>query len=336
MNDFIKKTFIVTGVILLALTLGFAANVFLLAFAAILFASLLVSVANKIKTLLRIKYHPALAITCTILLLFIGGLYWLMAPSLSDQFAEFKKEIPTAIENLKSEISKTSIGKDIVDQLGDSNDFIDNHKEDIVSKTTGIFSSVLSSVVNLFLILISGIFLATEPETYLNGLLFLFPDKVSKRLKPVFLKGGETLINWLKGKFIGMFVIGILTYVGLIILNFPIPVVLAFIAMVFTFIPNVGPLIALGPAILIGLLDSPERALHVAILFTGIQVIESYFITPFINKKSVSLPPALTLFWQILLGMFLGSLGLFLATPLLAVIIVFIKELYKPQAQRST
>ncbi|HTM92014.1 MAG TPA: AI-2E family transporter [Flavisolibacter sp.] len=112
------------------------------------------------------------------------------------------------------------------------------------------------------------------------------------------------------------------------LLDFPIPIVLALIAMALTFIPNLGPALAMVPAVLLGFMEGPERALHAIILYIGIQLFETYLITPFIDQKAVSLPPALTLFWQILLGMFLGAIGLILATPFLAVILVFINELY--------
>lgn len=148
------------------------------------------------------------------------------------------------------------------------------------------------------------------------------------RLREVFYESYYTLGSWLKGKFLSMLVVGILTYVGLLLLDFPIPIVLALIAMALTFIPNLGPALAMVPAVLLGFMEGPERALHAIILYIGIQLFETYLITPFIDQKAVSLPPALTLFWQILLGMFLGAIGLILATPFLVVILVFINELY--------
>ena len=68
--------------------------------------------------------------------------------------------------------------------------------------------------------------------------------------------------------------------------------------------------------------------IYVLILYSGIQIVESYLITPMIEKKIVHLPPALTLFWLVLLGILTGILGLIMATPILAALIVIIGELY--------
>jgi len=123
-------------------------------------------------------------------------------------------------------------------------------------------------------------------------------------------------------------VVGIFTAIGLEILGMPMPYALALIAALFSFIPNIGPYLALAPAILIALMQGGNMFIYVLILYFGIQIVESYLITPMIEKKMVHLPPALTLFWMVLLGVVTGILGLIMATPILAALIVIIEELY--------
>src|SRR5680860_596183 len=108
----------------------------------------------------------------------------------------------------------------------------------------------------------------------------------------------------------------------------PMPYALALMAGLFSFIPNIGPYLALAPAVLIALLQGGNMFIYVLILYFGIQIVESYLITPMIEKKIVHLPPALTLFWLVLLGILTGILGLIMATPILAALIVIIGELY--------
>ena len=95
-----------------------------------------------------------------------------------------------------------------------------------------------------------------------------------------------------------------------------------------SFIPNFGPIISAVPAILLAFVDSPVRALYVLALFVGVQMIESNLVTPFIERKTVELPPALSVTFQIALAILVGGLGLILATPLLAAIIVLVRMVY--------
>ncbi|OJW81797.1 MAG: hypothetical protein BGO69_14935 [Bacteroidetes bacterium 46-16] len=325
---FTKKSLILIAIILGLLLLGFAAKVFILIFASVVLAVLLTRIASKLSVLFHVKYPVALIITCLLLLLVLGGVGFLIAPSLNEQIAQLQTDLPKAIERLKEQLSSTSWGKEIVKGLSDPSELLQDNKSDIVSKTTGIFSSTLGTLANTFIVVITALFLASDPKLYIDGFLKLFLPQTGTRVKEVFYKSYDTLSSWLKGKFLSMLVVGILTYIGLVLLDFPIAIVLALIAMSLAFIPNLGPALAMIPAALIGLMEGPDRALHVILLYIGIQLLESYLITPFINQKAVSLPPALTLFWQILLGTFLGGIGLFFATPLLAVILVFINELY--------
>lgn len=98
-----------------------------------------------------------------------------------------------------------------------------------------------------------------------------------------------------------MLVVGILTGVGLWLLGVPLALSLATIAAAMTFVPNLGPLISLVPAALLAITVKPVLALYVVVLFAGIQIFESYLLTPIIHEKTIKLPPALTVFMQLLL-----------------------------------
>jgi predicted PurR-regulated permease PerM len=138
----------------------------------------------------------------------------------------------------------------------------------------------------------------------------------------------NALIWWMVGRFSSMAVVGIMTMIGLWILGIPLPFTLGVIAAVLSFIPNIGPIISVIPALLLALLDSPSKVLYVILLYIGIQTVESYIITPLIQKRAVSLPPALLISVQIMIGVLLGAFGLILATPLMVVIIVLVQTIY--------
>jgi predicted PurR-regulated permease PerM len=138
----------------------------------------------------------------------------------------------------------------------------------------------------------------------------------------------DTLWWWLVAKIASMLVVGALTWIGLVALNVPLAFTLAVIASLLTFIPNIGPVLSAVPAMLLGLLQSPITAVWVALLFIVIQTVESYLITPVFQQRAISLPPALVIAAQVLMGVLSGGLGLIVATPLAAAISVLVKELY--------
>jgi len=104
--------------------------------------------------------------------------------------------------------------------------------------------------------------------------------------------------------------------------------VLGMLAGLFNFIPNFGPLISMVPATLLALTDSPGKAIAVIVMFLVLQNLEGNVLTPMIQRKSVDLPPALGIIAQILLSILVGAVGLMLAWPLAAVVVLGVKMLY--------
>lgn len=124
-----------------------------------------------------------------------------------------------------------------------------------------------------------------------------------------------------------MFIVGVLTTLGLWFLSIPMALTLGLLAAILTFIPNIGPIISAIPAILIAFTQSPTSAVYVIALYIVIQAVESYVITPLIQGKTIAQPPALVIFSQLIMGLLTGFLGLSLATPLLAALSVIIKRI---------
>ncbi len=129
---------------------------------------------------------------------------------------------------------------------------------------------------------------------------------------------GHTLQWWLIGQVFLMLVIGVLIGLGLWLLKVPLALALAILAGLLTFIPYLGPILSAVPAVLFALTESPTLAFYVALLYIGVQTVESYLLEPIVQRKTVYLPPALTIFSQVVLGVLVGGLGVALALPLVA------------------
>lgn len=191
-----------------------------------------------------------------------------------------------------------------------------------------MFKSTFGVVVNMVLILFVGLFLAVAPQTYRDGVVILFPPQRRDRIQGLMNQLGDTLWHWLLGRFGSMVITGLGAWLVLSLIGVPMAGTLGVISGLLTFIPNIGSLIAFCLAILIALPKGPTTAALVVPAFIGLQLVESYLITPLIQEQQVSLPPALLISFQAIMGVLFGFLGAMVASPLLAAGKVIVQELY--------
>jgi predicted PurR-regulated permease PerM len=125
-----------------------------------------------------------------------------------------------------------------------------------------------------------------------------------------------------------MTVIGILTTTGLWLLGVPLALTLGLLAAFLEFVPYVGFVLSIVPAAMLALLEGPTTTLYVILLYIGIQLFESYILTPLVEQQAVSIPPALTITVQLTFGVLVGAVGLLFAIPLAAVIMVLVEKFY--------
>jgi predicted PurR-regulated permease PerM len=192
----------------------------------------------------------------------------------------------------------------------------------------GFLSSTLSAIAGLVLVIFLTIYIAADPDLYHRGLMHLFPHNSRTRAGEVLSAIAVTLRRWLRTQLIAMLVIGGVSTVALLILGIPAAIPLGILAGLFEFIPTVGPILSAVPAIMMGFIDSPEKALTVAIIYAVIQFAENHLLIPMLMKEGMDLPPALTILAQALMAMVFGFLGLLVAVPVLAATMVTVKMLY--------
>lgn len=318
---------ITVAVLLALLLLWYAVDVLLLVFAGILLAIFLRGLGDKLSKRTGLSGGWSLGMVMLSLVAVIGVAVWLLAPSIAEQTDELTQSLPRAVERLQSRMERYGWARRVMEQLPSAEELVSD-RADAFARVTGVFSTTLGALANFVIILFVGLYLAVEPRLYVNGLIRLVPLGRRDRAREALNAVGYALRWWLIGKVGSMIVIGVLTWLGLWLLGVPLALTLGIIAALLTFIPNIGPILSVVPAALLALLDSPTRALYVLLLYFTVQVVESYLLTPLVQRRTVSLPPALTIAAQVLLGVLLGGLGVVLATPLTAVALVLVKMLY--------
>lgn len=325
-KSFLKKVLIVILILLLLLLIKTGIRVFLLIFAGSLMAILWKGLAKWISGNTNIKEGLCLSMVILFNFLIFIILYIVLAPSVASQVQQLSNQLPTAIETLITNIQNTEVGSKILENFSGQS-FLEKPMQQM-GKVVNFFKGTLQVLIDILLIVVFGIFFATDPGLYVNGFVKLFPQSKRNRVKEILINIDQTLYRWFLGKILDMFLTAVLTGIGLWILDVPLVITFAVFTFFLSFIPNIGPVISAIPPILISLIDSPTKALYVALMYTVVQLFESYLITPNVQKHAIKMPPVLLLVFQIFLAIVLGALALFLSTPILASIIVIVQMAY--------
>ncbi|WP_429026810.1 AI-2E family transporter [Bradyrhizobium sp. I1.14.4] len=194
----------------------------------------------------------------------------------------------------------------------------------IISQTLKVLLGTVSVVGNFFIVLFLGLAFAAQPSIYRAGLLFIAPAKYSAQATIIVDRIGETLERWLIAQIITMAAVFLVTWIGLAIIGIPSSFILGIQAGLLAFIPTVGAILAGLIVVLASLASGWIAALSAFILFLGVHALESYVITPIVQRQALDIPPATLFAFQILLGVVFGIWGLALALPLMAIAKVMI------------
>lgn len=191
-----------------------------------------------------------------------------------------------------------------------------------------IVSSFLGAIGGLVIVLFIAMYIAADPSLYRKGVLHLVPHRHRSEAVDLLATLGSTLRQWLIARLIAMILVGVITGAALAALDVKAAAALGVLAGLLEFVPFFGPIASAVPAIGVALVDSPQKALWVVALYIVLQQLEGNVITPLLLEKRLDIPPVLTVFSVAALGMVFGVIGMLIAEPLLAVILVTTKILY--------
>ena len=326
-----RRFVLVDGIAVLFLALVaavvLAIDALLLLFACILFAVLLYELSAILCRRFGWNRKLALVVVVLALLLIIGLGGWVMAPQIAEQSTELAQQIPQSLQRLRQMVENQPLLARIAADLPDAKQLIGSMQQ-FVPNAGIFFGGVLGALGNVAIIVFVGIYFALSPRQYKQGIVKLVPQGKRERAVQVMDDIGDTLARWLIGKSLSMLIVGAATAGGLTLLGVPLGLILGIIAGLLDFIPYIGPIMAGVPAVLIALSISPDLALYTVLLFLGIQTVEGYVLQPLVEARAVEMPPALTIVMQLVFGTLFGFAGIALATPLTAMLMVFVDKLY--------
>jgi len=299
-----------------------AFNVLLMALAGSLIAVYFHGLADLIDRKTRLSRRLGMIISVAVTILIVSVLLWFIGAKVQSQIAQLSNSLPHTINSAKAKLAETPLGQKVLEYSAG-----DNSKK-LLDTVQTFFSTSFGVLGDIYIIIFLGIFFTASPSLYKNGILALVPGNKKELATCIMDRISLSLKGWLKGMLLSMVLITILITIGLTIIGVPAALVLGLITGITEIIPNIGPLIAMIPGVLLGLTMGTGTAVIVALLYIVSQTIVANIVTPLIQKKMINLPPALTLMSQLIMGTLSGALGIILAVPLLAILIILVDELY--------
>jgi predicted PurR-regulated permease PerM len=274
------------------------------------------------------------------LVFIIGIIVFLFAislPSLIGQFTTLATDtVPTGIRALAARWEEGTIQQQFP-FLQDLNfeELIASASEQITTAIGQLGASVLpviggvaSTILSILIILFLSLYFLADPTAHQEGIVRLFPITYRERMREIIRRLDETLRGWLRATLASMLFVGVATGILLALLGIEQAAALGVIAGLLSFVPNFGPIIALIPSVAAGIVQTPDSILLIVIIIYGVSFVQSQIVAPMLVADSINLPAVLILLGQIVAGSFLGFLGIMLAVPITAILMVLVQEIY--------
>ncbi len=337
---------------LLLFTWYFAATLFLI-FAGMLLGVALNAMTHMLGTIIRLPHALRLTVVCLVLAGMLSGVVFLGGATIAKQTTVLSDTIKSQLVNVKAFLEKNGIDTSYL-ELGNigaapaasstleapvapvtpaaptphnnlpSAGALASGGGAIVSQTLKVLLGTVSAVGNFFIVLFLGLAFAAQPAVYRKGLLFMAPARHRARATVIVDRIGDTLERWLTAQIATMVAVFFVTWLGLTIIGIQSAFILGIQAGLLAFIPTIGALIGGLIVVLASLASGWVAGASAFVLFMGVHALESYVLTPIIQRHALDIPPATLFAFQILLGVVFGIWGLALALPLIAIAKVMI------------
>lgn len=333
-GDLVRAALTVLFVVVIFQLIWSARLLVLTAFLGVLFGLSAGRATDWICTRVRIKRPAVAAMVVFGSALLLALIFAWSFPTLVEQSQDLRTKLPEAAANLERWIAtrQPKLLDAVAPATPDGSSrlvaALQTHAPVLTDFAFGIVQSALTVIAGLVMVVFLALYIAADPDTYRRGVLLLVPIEHRERIGTVLTSLGAALRTWFATQLIAMLVIGVVTTIALAIIGVRGALPLGVIAGIFEFIPNIGPMLSAIPAILMGFVDSPQQAGIVVIVYWGIQFLENNLLIPYLMKEQLDLPPALTLITQVVMAFVFGFLGLFVAIPMLAVIVVAVRAFW--------
>ena len=320
--DHLRRVSITLAAVGIAYFLWQISGILLLNIAAVLLAVLMLSFADLIAGQTRLPGRWAFALATTVVAALIVGFLILFGSLIRGQIVLVVEGLPAAVDAVGNRIGIAGASAQIERAISSG------PAGSVLSRAAGLGYTIVGALADLIVVVVASIYLAADPKPYREGAAKLLPPSQHRRILDAMDVAGNALRLWCLGQLAAMAMVGAVTGLAYWAIGLPAPLALAVIAAVTNFVPYLGPLLGAVPPLLFASAMGTEAVLWTIGVVLVVQQVEGNVITPFIQSRAVSMPPALVLFAIVVFGFLFGALGVLLAVPLAVATTVLVKKLW--------
>jgi len=287
----------------------------LIIFGGMVFASMLDGGVRLIGRVAPLPRGLRLMIVVVLVIAFVAGVFYLTGIQIAQQAEQLRATLTVQGNRVSAFITSLGLMPGASDISGIAQQALGS-----VGRLTSAVGTVLGAVGSLVMVMTIGLFIAIEPRLYERGLQWMVPMAARDEFAVTIARMARTLRVLLAGRLLGMLFEGVLTWILLWIAGVPMALLLGIITGILAFIPNIGAFVSGVLMVSVGFSAGPDQGLWAIAVYFGVQTFDGYVLIPLVARRTVDLPPALTLSAQILASTLFGVLGLALADPMVAMI----------------
>lgn len=325
-NQFLQALLLL-AIVWLALRLVDIIVVFFIAF-------MLTVILHPVAKRLRGKYVPtglAALITIVGTLGILVAIGYIVVPPLAQQLAQFADRLPRYISQLQGTLPFTP---DV--SFSSIESFVRSHLQTLSSIAISITKTTATLLIAVITIIIVTLYWLADYERIKETLLTYIPKDHRSRANDIWARIERKLVNWMQGQLLLSLAVGILVWLGALIIGLPFPLVLGILAALLELVPTIGPLIAAIPGILLGLTISVQTAVAAAIMYTIVQQIENQLLSPYLLGRTVKLHPIVIIFSLLVGAALYGIIGALIAVPVALVISAVVDSFRGEKLEKKT
>lgn len=333
MRDPLARAELKRAAIWLGLAAGMALVVILIQplliiFSGLVFAAMLDGGVRLLGKALPLPRGLRLLIVVLFVVLFIIGVFYLTGMQIAAQ----AEQLRVTLEAQADRVGEWAAEMGLMPGRADVSSLL-HEALGSIGRLTSFVGTAIGALSSLVVIMVIGLFVAIEPRIYDRGLQWMVPLDSRAHFARTVDRMGSTLRRLLAGRLLGMAFEGVLTWMILMVLGVPMALVLGLIAAILAFIPNVGAFITGILMTAVGFSAGVDKGIAAMCTYFVVQSFDGYVVIPMVARRTVDLPPALTLSTQILASTLFGVLGLALADPMTAMIKVALEQKSEQEAE---
>lgn len=264
-------------------------------------------------------------------------LFWVLVwPTLREQIQNFIENTPYLVEGIQNQFNQlrndptfsrffsgeSDVTTSLTEYVNNAITWVTNSMSNLIAVVSNIVVLIATLPIILYYMLKDG----NKLSPILQGLI---PRKYRKEGQEMLKDIDSALSGFIVTRVLLNVVLGVLLYIGFLLIGLPYSLLLAVISIPLNFIPYIGSVLAAVPVVIVGFIESPTMAIWSVVIILIAQQIQDNVLSPIIYGKSLDVHPLTTVLLVLVGGDFYGLIGVLIALPVYMIIKIMFLRIYE-------